>query len=117
MNAPPMSWRGHFEALSGRVLDLLEPGEDALLWFNGEQSDFVRFNRGQVRQPGTVEQAEIRVRLECARSLATPTGSPSETVFAKAVSLSQVRGQGEARTGGPERELGDPEGEWASSGS
>lgn len=53
----------HFEALASRVMDRLADGEDALLWFHGEQSDFVRFNRGRVRQPGSVMQAELQLRL------------------------------------------------------
>lgn len=53
----------HFEALASRVMKGLAAGEDALLWFQGERSDFVRFNRGRVRQPGSVTQAELQLRL------------------------------------------------------
>ena len=32
-------------------------------WFNGERSDFVRFNHGKVRQAGNVQQRHIDLRL------------------------------------------------------
>jgi len=41
----------------------LAPGERYTAWFSGEESDFVRLNRGRVRQPGSVTQRRLRVRL------------------------------------------------------
>ncbi|MBT3199409.1 MAG: hypothetical protein HN350_05790 [Phycisphaerales bacterium] len=39
-------------------------GDEVLLGcYDGEQSDFVRFNRSQIRQPGSVTQREISLRL------------------------------------------------------
>jgi predicted Zn-dependent protease len=39
-------------------------GDEVLLGcYNGEQSDFVRFNRSQIRQPGSVTQREVSLRL------------------------------------------------------
>jgi predicted Zn-dependent protease len=32
-------------------------------WFSGEQSDFVRFNHGKVRQAGSVQQRHVTLRL------------------------------------------------------
>jgi predicted Zn-dependent protease len=57
-------------ALADRGLPLLErvrgaarPGEIATGWLRAERSDFVRFNRGRIRQAGTVEKASIELRL------------------------------------------------------
>jgi predicted Zn-dependent protease len=41
----------------------LRKGETLLCYFSGERSDFVRFNRGLVRQAGSVTQAYVSVRL------------------------------------------------------
>ena len=41
----------------------LAPGEIHLCRFDAEISDFVRMNRGKVRQPGTVSQRYLSVRL------------------------------------------------------
>ena len=39
-------------------------GDEVLLGcYDGEQSDFVRFNRSQIRQPGSVTQREMSLRL------------------------------------------------------
>jgi predicted Zn-dependent protease len=39
-------------------------GDEVLtLWFSGERSDFVRFNQGRVRQPGSVQQRQLQLRL------------------------------------------------------
>ena len=41
----------------------LSAGEVLLGCYDGEQSDFVRFNRSQIRQPGSVTQREMSLRL------------------------------------------------------
>ena len=41
----------------------LRAGEALLCEFSAERSDFVRFNRGRVRQPGSVEQRHLSLRL------------------------------------------------------
>ena len=47
-----------------RVIDAaLIAGERHASWFSAEDSDFVRMNRGKVRQPGTVSQRFIEIRL------------------------------------------------------
>ena len=47
-----------------RVIDeALVAGERHASWFSAEESDFVRMNRGKVRQPGTVSQRFIEIRL------------------------------------------------------
>ena len=55
--------RDHFFALVDRACGELRDGEVLLANFSGEVSDFVRFNRGRVRQPMTVRQAEIELSL------------------------------------------------------
>lgn len=47
------------EALQRR----LRGDEVFVAWFDGEDSDFVRYNRGRVRQPGTVMQRALQVDL------------------------------------------------------
>ena len=56
--------RDYFEKLSAAVFGSLEAGEKASLFFQGEASDFVRFNQGQVRQIGSVEQAYASFTLQ-----------------------------------------------------
>jgi len=47
-----------------RDLSTTLTGDEVLLGcYDGEQSDFVRFNRSQIRQPGSVTQREISLRL------------------------------------------------------
>lgn len=55
--------RDAFHRLADDTLAGLEHGEDATLWLQAEASDFVRFNQGRVRQPGTVAQADLSLRL------------------------------------------------------
>jgi len=54
------------ELFYGYVDDLaamLSGGEVLLANYSGEQSDFVRFNRSVIRQPGSVTQMEMSLRL------------------------------------------------------
>ena len=55
------------EAYFSSLVDALEralgAGERFTATFGAEQSDFVRMNRGKVRQPGTVSQRYLTVRL------------------------------------------------------
>ncbi len=55
--------RAEFEAVSETVLGALQPGEDATLSWAAEQSLFCRFSGGAVRQAGSVDQAELTLRL------------------------------------------------------
>jgi predicted Zn-dependent protease len=41
----------------------LEPGEVFTICFAAEDTDFIRFNRGRVRQPGSVTQAQLSLDL------------------------------------------------------
>lgn len=53
----------HFFDLAGRLRRELRSGEVLLLHLSAERSDFVRFNRGRVRQAGSVEQRFLSIRL------------------------------------------------------
>jgi len=53
----------YFNALTEVIDHAIEPGERYTAWFAAEQSDFVRMNRGRVRQPGTVTQRSLRIEL------------------------------------------------------
>jgi predicted Zn-dependent protease len=48
--------REYFHSITAAVESLLQPGERYTLNFSAEDSDFVRFNRNQVRQAGRVLQ-------------------------------------------------------------
>ncbi|OHD21861.1 MAG: hypothetical protein A2Y38_01000 [Spirochaetes bacterium GWB1_59_5] len=56
-------FKPHFEAVSGRVLGELLPGERAAISYTAERTAFMRFNNGKIRQSGTVEQADVGVKL------------------------------------------------------
>lgn len=58
-----VDWHTHFSTLAGAVDRLLLPGETALTSFAAEQSDFIRFNGGKVRQIGQVSQGRLTLRL------------------------------------------------------
>jgi predicted Zn-dependent protease len=55
--------KARFFDLSQRLGGALRKGEALLSCFSGERSDFVRFNRGLVRQAGSVAQASVTLRL------------------------------------------------------
>ncbi|NJN39787.1 MAG: TldD/PmbA family protein, partial [Gammaproteobacteria bacterium] len=62
-----------FLALADRLLQETRADETLLLWLSGERSEFVRFNRGRVRQPGSVAQQFLTIRLVRARRQASAT--------------------------------------------
>ncbi|QKT03152.1 TldE/PmbA family protein [Ectothiorhodospiraceae bacterium 2226] len=53
----------HFFALADFLTGLLQGDERYTLSYGGESSDFVRFNRGRVRQCGHVEQGQLQLDL------------------------------------------------------
>ncbi|GDX79967.1 hypothetical protein LBMAG42_17780 [Deltaproteobacteria bacterium] len=55
--------KSSFNRLADYVLAAGRPGEIVSVRFAAEQSDFVRFNRGKVRQPGSVDQRVATIRL------------------------------------------------------
>ena len=58
---------GYFHEVTNALSGLLRGSEVYLANFHGEQSDFVRFNHGRVRQAGTVETRTLSVDLVCGR--------------------------------------------------
>ena len=58
-----MSVEAYFEGLAGAVDRALAPGERHAISFSAEETDFVRMNRGKVRQPGHVAQRYAEIRL------------------------------------------------------
>ncbi|WP_044872893.1 metallopeptidase TldD-related protein [Pseudomonas sp. LFM046] len=52
-----------FTALAESLGSSLQAGEDFSLWYSAEESEFIRFNRAQVRQAGHVNQATGRLKL------------------------------------------------------
>ncbi|CAB3719451.1 metallopeptidase TldD-related protein [Paraburkholderia rhynchosiae] len=56
-------WQRYFTSLADAIERLQQGGETTLSSFAGEQSDFIRFNAGKVRQAGTVSQGKLTLRL------------------------------------------------------
>ncbi len=65
--------KAQFFELGERLARELKPDEVVLCSLAAERSDFVRFNRGRVRQAGSVEQADLTLRLIRARRQAYAT--------------------------------------------
>ena len=59
----PKTMETYFHDLAGILDGLVVAGETYLAWFAGEASDFVRMNRGRVRQPGSVTQHYLDIEL------------------------------------------------------
>lgn len=55
--------QAHFMALADGVQGALRGEERFLASLIGEQTDFVRINRGRIRQPGSVQQRGLTLRL------------------------------------------------------
>ena len=53
----------YFHDLAGFLDTCLRGSEQYKCWFEAEDSDFVRFNRSAVRQPGHVRQSVLTVNL------------------------------------------------------
>lgn len=56
-------WKRHFGALAEGIERLREGSEVTLLSLTAEQSEFIRFNQGKVRQIGSVSQGKLTLRL------------------------------------------------------
>jgi predicted Zn-dependent protease len=61
--AASTAMESYFDELARDLDGLREAGETHTAHLAGETSDFVRFNRGRIRQPGTVTQAYLHVDL------------------------------------------------------
>jgi predicted Zn-dependent protease len=58
-----LAMEGYFQALTAQIRQALRAGERFTASFSAESTDFVRMNRGKVRQPGTVVQRYLALRL------------------------------------------------------
>lgn len=72
--------KGRFFDAAQRLFRQLKAGELLLCGLSGERSDFVRFNRGKVRQAGSVEQGYVSIRLVRERRQAMATVVFSEAL-------------------------------------
>ena len=59
----PISQAGQFKALVQWLRDALRSPEQFTLDYNAEASEFIRFNKGKVRQAGLVQQASLSLKL------------------------------------------------------
>jgi predicted Zn-dependent protease len=85
--------KARFFELAERLGRVLKAGEMLLCGFSGERSDFVRFNRGKVRQAGSVGQGYVSLRLIRERRQASATlALGSEDFDASRMALEQLRG-------------------------
>jgi predicted Zn-dependent protease len=55
--------QAHFKKIADHAFSLLKGDEVALLTFDGEESDFIRFNKNAVRQAGSVAQRDLGIDL------------------------------------------------------
>ena len=62
---------GYFHELAAALDQALQPGETYTAYFAAEETDFVRFNQGRVRQPGSVRQWSLGIDLIRGRRHAT----------------------------------------------
>jgi predicted Zn-dependent protease len=62
-NSATLDWHSHFLLLADAVERAQRGAEITLTSFSGEQSDFIRFNAGKVRQIGQVSQGKLTLRL------------------------------------------------------
>jgi len=93
--APEDAAEQHFGALVAAIDAALAAGERHTTWFAAEETDFVRVNRGKVRQPGHVAQRYIEIRLihglrHASISLAL-TGDVNEDVLMVSSAVLQLR--------------------------
>ena len=61
--AAAATMESYFDDVAAALDGLVAGGESYTAWFSGEASEFVRFNRSKVRQPGTVVQRYVDVDL------------------------------------------------------
>jgi predicted Zn-dependent protease len=86
--------KARFFDLAQALCRELRGGETLLSYFSGERSDFVRFNRGLVRQAGSVTQGSVSLRLIRDRRQASATlplsGEDSSTARETLVRLRRI---------------------------
>ena len=91
----PLSQSGQFEALVEWLGKAIRPPERFTLGYNGEASEFIRFNKGKVRQAGQVQQASLNLKLihdgRHADVSLTLAGEPNVDKLRLADALQQLR--------------------------
>ena len=94
-STPSSRAHAHFIALAAAIEEKLAAQEIALTSYSAEQSDFIRFNEGKVRQTGHVSQASLTLRLidgqRQAYATLTPTGDIAADTHAIAETLMVLR--------------------------
>ncbi|MEI6000203.1 TldD/PmbA family protein [Paraburkholderia bengalensis] len=85
----------YFMSLANEIEHRLNGHEIALTSFSSEQSDFIRFNEGKVRQTGHVSQASLTLRLidgqRQAYATLTPCGDMRADTHAVARAIAALR--------------------------
>jgi predicted Zn-dependent protease len=89
--------RASWEELADGVVGLLHPGEQCLIGFSGEESDFVRLNHARIRQAGRMVQGTLTIDLIAGSSHASAScqlsGSRSGDLAGAAGLLGGLRAQ------------------------
>lgn len=87
--------QAHFLAVADAVQGALQGEERFLASLIGEHTDFVRINRGRIRQPGSVQQSTLTLRLVEGRRHAsaelTLSGAPDEDRARALGAVAQLR--------------------------
>ena len=85
----------YFNELAAAADHARSPGERCTMNFSAEETDFVRMNRGKVRQPGHVEQRYIEIDLirgaRHASHLLSLAGEPATDTKAIAAAIAGLR--------------------------
>jgi predicted Zn-dependent protease len=91
----PASMESYFNDVAALLDRSVARGETYICRMDAEISDFVRMNRGKVRQPGTVSQCQLRLRLIAGRRHAekcvTVAGDPAQDRASIASALAALR--------------------------
>ncbi|TMH19680.1 MAG: hypothetical protein E6H64_12090 [Betaproteobacteria bacterium] len=91
----PANIEEYFNEVAALLDRSVAPGETYTCRLDGEVSDFVRLNRGKVRQPGTVTQCYLRLHLIAGRQHAeqclTVAGDLGRDRVAIAAALATLR--------------------------
>ena len=86
-----------FHRIAAHIDTLLQAGEQSTCWFSAESSDFVRFNRSAIRQPGHVIQRLLKLTLiqgaRHANTSLTLSGQPEQDAEMLADAIVQLRQQ------------------------
>ncbi len=85
----------YFHSLADGLDRAIRAGEQYTAWLDAEVTDFVRMNRGKVRQPGSVSQRYLSVRLIAgarhAEHTLSLTGDAAEDACSVADALASLR--------------------------